>query len=39
MKRLVSQARVFGLDPRGNSELAKEMTLHDGSGDRVMGRI
>lgn len=40
LKSLVSPAKTFGLDPRGNSELRKEMTLHNGRGDcRVMGRI
>lgn len=39
MKSLVKQAKAFGLDPRGSSELAKETTLQDGRGDcRVMGR-
>lgn len=26
VKRRISQPNTFGLDPRGNSELAKEMT-------------
>lgn len=37
---LVSPAKTFGLDPRGSSELAKEVTLHSGSNDyRVMGSV
>lgn len=40
VKNLRIPAKIFGLDSRGNSELSKVRTLHNGSSDyRVMGRI